>query len=59
MSSNLLLNNRIAEKIINKKTCKKKEQQKKMGLKSYRKKNQTKIKFEKKSKLSQENWKND
>jgi hypothetical protein len=29
MSSNLLLNNRIAEKIINKKTCKKKEQQKK------------------------------
>jgi hypothetical protein len=30
-----------------------------MGLKSYRKKNQTKIKFEKKSKLSQENWKND
>jgi hypothetical protein len=36
MSSNLILNDGIFEKTINKKTWKKKE--KKMGLKSYRKK---------------------
>jgi len=46
------LNGRIVEKIINKKTCKKKEQQK-MGLKSNRKK-PNKDDF-KKIKLSQKN----
>jgi hypothetical protein len=50
MFSNLILNDGNVEKTTNKKTCKRKGTKKK-GLKSYRK-NQIKIKFETKSKLS-------
>ena len=59
MSSNLILNDWVVEKITNKKPCKKKGAAKKiMGLKSNKKKPH-KDKIWKKIKLSQKFWQND